>query len=279
MGSVDIERQRPNVFWMEQLGATVVPVEHGTKRLKDAVTAALQDWITNVDDSYYLLGSALGPHPYPSMVRDFQNIVGLEVREQLQEAEGRLPDCLIACVGGGSNSIGLFNPFLDEPRVRMIGVEAGGRGIGRIGDHASRLQGGEQVGVVEGYKSYFLQDADGQIQPTHSVSAGLDYAGIGPEHALLFSKGRVEYRYATDTEVLEAFQTLAKTEGIFPALESAHAIAETIKLAPTLSHDKLIVVNVSGRGDKDIFIVGEALGDERWRAYLRRQSETKPRVE
>ncbi len=273
MGTIDVERQRPNVFWMEQLGATVVPVEHGTQRLKDAVTGALQDWITHVDDSYYLLGSALGPHPYPSMVRDFQNIVGLEVKEQLQEAEGKLPDYLIACVGGGSNAIGLFNTFLDTPSVHMIGVEAGGRGITHVGDHATRLQGEEHEGVVEGYKSYFLQNEDGQIQPTHSISAGLDYAGIGPEHALLFSKGRVTYHYATDQEVLHAFQTLARTEGIFAALESSHAVAEAIKLAPTLTKDELIVINISGRGDKDIFIIGEALGDERWRSYLRRQSE------
>jgi len=272
MGSIDVERQRPNVFWMEQLGAKVVSVEHGTKRLKDAVTAALQDWITNVDDSYYLLGSALGPHPYPSMIRDFQNIVGLEVKEQIMEAENRLPDYLIACVGGGSNAIGLFNPFLDEKKIKMIAVEAGGRGIEKIGDHATRLQGKERVGVVEGYKSYFLQNKDGQIQNTHSISAGLDYAGIGPEHALLFTKDRVKYTYATDKEVLSAFKTLAKEEGIFPALESAHAIAEAIKLAPKLEKDKIIVVNVSGRGDKDIFIVAEAIGDKQWKDYLRRQS-------
>ncbi len=269
MGAVDVERQRPNVFWMEQLGATVVSVEHGSKRLKDAVTAALQDWIAHPQDTYYLLGSALGPHPFPSMVRDFQNVVGLEVREQHEAAEGRLPDYLIACVGGGSNAIGLFNTFLDKPNVRMIAVEAGGRGVERIGDHAVRLQGQGKLGIVEGYKSFFLANEDGQIQPTHSVSAGLDYAGIGPEHARLFQAGRVKYTYATDDEVLRAFTRLAKTEGIFPALESAHAVAEAIKLAPTLPNDKTIVVNVSGRGDKDIFIVAEAFGDERWKEYLR----------
>jgi len=272
MGSVDVERQRPNVFWIEQLGAKVISVEHGTKRLKDAVTAALQDWITNVDDSYYLLGSALGPHPYPSMVRDFQNIVGLEVKEQIMEAESRLPDYLVACVGGGSNAIGLFNPFLDEKKIKMIAVEAGGRGIEKIGEHAARLQGNEKVGVVEGYKSYFLQNKDGQIQNTHSISAGLDYAGIGPEHALLFANDRVKYTYATDKEVLDAFKTLAREEGIFPALESAHAIAEAIKLAPKLEKNKIIVVNVSGRGDKDIFIVAQAFEDKQWKDYLRRQS-------
>ncbi len=273
MGSVDVARQRPNVFWMEQLGAQVIPVEHGTKRLKDAVTAALQDWIANIDDSYYLLGSALGPHPYPSMVRDFQSIVGLEVKEQLQEQAGRLPDYLIACVGGGSNAIGLFNAFLEDKDVIMIGVAAGGRDAAKAGEHAARLSGDSKVGIVEGYKSYFLQNGDGQIQPTHSVSAGLDYAGIGPEHAILFEAGRVKYTYATDKEVISAFLLLAKTEGIFPALESAHAVAEVIKLAPTLDVDKIIVVNISGRGDKDIFIVGRALGDQRWLEYLRQQSE------
>ena len=272
MGSIDVARQRPNVFWMEQLGAQVIPVEHGTKRLKDAVTATLQDWIANVDDSYYLLGSALGPHPYPSMVRDFQSIIGLEVKEQLQEQAGRLPDYLIACVGGGSNAIGLFNAFLEDKDVVMIGVEAGGRDVAKIGEHAARLSGDSQVGIVEGYKSYFLQNHDGQIQPTHSVSAGLDYAGIGPEHATLFEAGRVKYTYATDQEVISAFQLLTKTEGIFPALESAHAVAEVIKLAPTLTADKIIVVNISGRGDKDIFIVGRALGDKRWLEYLRQQA-------
>lgn len=272
MGEVDVARQRLNVFFMEQLGATVAPVSHGTKRLKDAVTAALQDWITNVDASYYLLGSALGPHPYPSMIRDFQSIIGLEVREQLQAQAGRLPDYLIACVGGGSNAIGLFNAFFEDKEVKMIAVEAGGRGVARPGEHAARFQTGGAVGVVEGYKSYFLQDSDGQIQPTHSISAGLDYAGIGPEHALLHDKNRVQYAFATDKEVLNAFQTLAKIEGIFPALESAHAVAEAIKLAPTLGADKIIVVNISGRGDKDVFIVAKALGDKAWLEYLRREA-------
>jgi len=272
MGSVDVKRQRSNVFWMEQLGAKVVSVEHGTKRLKDAVTAALQDWIKNVDNSYYLLGSALGPHPYPSMVRDFQNIVGLEVKEQILSYESRLPDYLIACVGGGSNAIGLFNPFLENKKIKMIGVEAGGKGVSKKGKHAIRLQGDGSVGVVEGYKSYFIQDKDGQIEPTHSISAGLDYAGIGPEHARLFEEGRVKYTFATDKEVLEAFKELAQTEGIFPALESAHAIAEAIKLAPTLNKNKIIVINLSGRGDKDIFIAAEALGDNDWKDFLRDQA-------
>ncbi|MFA6393840.1 MAG: tryptophan synthase subunit beta [Patescibacteria group bacterium] len=270
MGKVDYHRQRPNVFWMEQLGAEVIPVLHGTQRLKDAVTATLQDWIENVDDTYYLLGSALGPHPYPSMVRDFQTIVGLEVKKQLKENYGvNRPDCVIACVGGGSNAIGIFNPYLDDRKVKLIGVEAGGRGIKKIGDHATRLQKNQKLGVVEGYKSYFIQDGDGQIQNTHSISAGLDYSGIGPEHGLLYLKGRVEYKYATDKEVLAAFKLLARTEGIIPALESAHAVAYAIKLAPKLSKNKTIVINLSGRGDKDIFIVAEALKDERWKEYLK----------
>ncbi len=268
MGEVDIARQRPNVFWMEQLGAEVIPVSFGTRRLKDAVMAALQDYMKNYQDSHYLLGSALGPHPYPTMVRDFQSIVGAEVKEQLQKAEGRGPDYLVACVGGGSNAIGLFAPFLADDSVEMIGVEAGGRGS-EPGENAARLQGNGSVGVAEGYKSYFLQDEDGQLLPTHSIAAGLDYGGIGPQHAELFHRGRVRYTAVNDAEALVAFQLLAKTEGIFPALESAHAVAETIKLAPTLAPDKIIVVNLSGRGDKDIFIVAEALGDAKWKEYLK----------
>ncbi len=270
MGKVDYHRQRPNVFWMEQLGAEVIPVLHGTQRLKDAVTATLQDWIENVDDTYYLLGSALGPHPYPSMVRDFQTIVGLEVKKQLKENYNiKKPDYIVACVGGGSNAIGIFNPYLDDKQVKLIGVEAGGRGIAKVGDHATRLQKNQKLGVVEGYKSFFIQNADGQIQNTHSISAGLDYSGIGPEHGLLYLKGRVEYKYATDKEVIAAFKLLARTEGIIPALESAHAAAYAIKLAPKLSKNKTVVINLSGRGDKDIFIVAEALKDEKWKEYLK----------
>jgi tryptophan synthase beta chain len=275
MGAVDVERQRPNVFWMEQLGATVIPVEYGTRRLKDAVMAALQDWIADSHDAYYLLGSALGPHPYPSMVRDFQSIVGLEVRDQIQEFENKKPDYVIACVGGGSNAIGIFNTFLDDEEVILIGVEAGGKGIEKTGDHAVRLKESGEVGVVEGYKSYFLQDEDGQVAPTHSISAGLDYAGIGPEHALLFEQGRVQYEFVSDEEVLSAFQMLAKSEGIFPALESAHAVAYAIQLAPTLDTEKIIVVNLSGRGDKDLFIVGEEFGGEAWKEYLRSRSQSR----
>ena len=271
MGAIDVDRQRPNVFWMEQLGAEVVPVEYGDQRLKDAVMAAIQDWAANTTDSYYLLGSALGPHPYPSMVRDFQNIIGLEVREQLEKEEGRLPDYLIACVGGGSNAMGLFNTFLEDD-VEMIGVEAGGKGDG-VGENAVRLSGNGSPGIVEGYKTFFLQTEEGHVAGTQSVSAGLDYAGIGPQHAHLFEQGRVTYRSADEEAVLSAFQMLAKTEGIFPALESSHAVAEAIRLAPTLSKDKVIVVNVSGRGDKDMFTIGEQFGDEKWKEYLKKKSQ------
>jgi tryptophan synthase beta chain len=270
MGKVDYDRQRPNVFWMEKLGATVIPVMHGTQRLKDAVTAALQDWITNVDESYYLLGSALGPAPYPSIVRDFQTVVGLEVQDQLLKYISRdYPDYVVACVGGGSNAIGIFNSFLDNDKVSLIGVEAGGKGIENFGQHAARLQTQPQKGVIEGYKSYFLQDEDGQVQNTHSISAGLDYAGIGPQHAYLYQQGRVKYEYVTDKEVLEAFGILASEEGIIPALESTHAIAYTLKLAAKLPKDKSIVVNLSGRGDKDIFIVAQALEDKGWEEFIK----------
>lgn len=268
MGEVDVERQRPNVFWMEQLGARVVPVRFGTKTLKDAVNAALKDWITNVKDTHYLLGSTVGPHPYPSINRDFQQVVGMEVKEQIKKREGRLPDYLIACVGGGSNAMGLFYRFLEDYDVRLIGVEAGGEGIEKIGKHAVRFQGGK-VGVVEGYKSLFLQDKYGNIEKTHSVSAGLDYPGIGPQLAYLGELGRVKFGYATDKEVIEAYKVLAKTEGIICALESAHAVAYAIKLAPKLTKEKIIVVNLSGRGDKDIFIVAEAVGDKNWKEFLR----------
>lgn len=251
MGAVDIKRQAPNVFWMKELGAEVVEANHGSGTLKDAVTSALQDWMNDPSESYYLLGSALGPHPYPTMVRDFQSIIGLEVSQQLEH----LPDYLVACVGGGSNAIGLFNAFIDEPTVQLIGVEAGGRGVNTIGDHAARLAHDPKVGVVEGYKSFFLQDRDGNLQATHSISAGLDYPGIGPEHAYLHSIGRASYVSVNDTEAREAVTTLAHLEGIIPALESAHAVAYALKLAPTLSKDKTMVVNISGRGDKDYFIL------------------------
>jgi len=271
MGARDADRQRPNVFWMETLGAEVIPVHHGGKRLKDAVNAAIKDWITNVRDSHYLLGSCLGPHPFPEINRYFQTIVGEEIKAQLQDQQGVLPDYVIACVGGGSNAIGAFNEFLEDESVQLIGVEAGGQGS-EVGQHAARFQGG-RVGVVEGYKSYWLQDEHGQVQDTVSISAGLDYAGIGPLHALLHDRGRVQYTSATDKEVLEAVKTLAETEGILSALESAHALVEAIKLAPTLDKDKTIVVNLSGRGEKDLFIFGRHLSSNSFREFIERYAE------
>lgn len=267
MGEVDIERQRPNVFLMEQLGAKVIPVSFGNKTLKDAVNAALKDWIENVKDTHYLLGSVVGPHPYPTMTADFQSIIGKEIKKQLLKEEKRLPDYIVACVGGGSNAIGVFGKFIKEKSVKLIGIEAGGKGK-KIGQHASRFNGGS-VGVVEGYKSYFLQNDDGQIQKTHSISAGLDYAGIGPQLAYLKEEGRVRFESVKDKEVLAAFEILAKTEGIISALESAHAVAYAIKLAPTLTKDKIIVVNLSGRGDKDLFIVAKTLKDEGFMDFLK----------
>jgi tryptophan synthase beta chain len=253
MGTVDIQRQQSNVFRMKLLGAEVRPVDTGSRTLKDAINEAIRDWITHIDDTHYLLGSALGPHPYPTLVRDFQSVIGRETREQILEAEGRLPDVLVACVGGGSNAIGLFHPFLADAGVEMVGVEAGGRGIAS-GEHAARfadpLRG--RIGVLHGTRSFVLQDEHGQIAATHSVSAGLDYPSVGPEHALLRDQGRVRYTYATDEEALEAFHLLCRLEGIIPALESAHAVAEVIKLAPTLGAGRLIVCNLSGRGDKDL---------------------------
>jgi len=258
MGTEDMRRQALNVFRMRLLGAEVRGVDSGTRTLKDAINEALRDWVTNVHDTYYLLGSALGPHPYPLMVRHFQSVIGREAREQFLEKEGRLPDLLIACVGGGSNAIGLFHPFLDDAKVRMIGVEAGGRGT-TLGEHAARLLNEGRVGVLQGTKSYLLQDEHGQIATTHSVSAGLDYASIGPEHAFLHDSGRVDYASASDEEALAAFRLLAETEGIIPALESSHAIAHVVKIAPTMSSDRTIIVNLSGRGDKDVNTVAEEL--------------------
>jgi len=266
MGAVDIARQRPNVFLMEQLGAKVVPVLTGSQTLKDAVNATLKDLIENVNDTHYVIGSVLGPHPYPTMNRDFQKIVGQEIKKQTKEFENKLPDYVIACVGGGSNAMGAFYNFIKEKSVKLIGVEAGGRGK-KIGDHAVRFSGGS-VGVVEGYKSYFLQDSDGQLQKTHSISAGLDYPGIGPELAFLHDKKRVEFVSVSDQETLQAVKTLAHLEGIIPALESAHAVAHAIKLAPKLSKEKIIVVNLSGRGDKDLFILAEAFKDKSFYKFL-----------
>jgi tryptophan synthase beta chain len=258
MGAVDCERQALNVYRMRMLGAEVVPVHAGQRTLKEAVNEAMRDWVTHVRSTHYILGTAYGAHPYPVMVRNFHRVIGDEARRQILEQEERLPDLLIACVGGGSNAIGLFYPFLNDAGVRMIGVEAGGLGI-LPEQHAARFHGGS-LGVLQGTRSYILQDEHGQIQMTHSVSAGLDYAAVGPEHAWLHDQGRVEYAYATDDKALEAFIRLARTEGIIPALESAHAVAEAIRIAPTLSPEDLIVVNLSGRGDKDVMQVAEKVG-------------------
>ena len=258
MGRVDMERQALNVFRMELMGTEVRGVDAGSKTLKEALNEAMRDWVTNVDSTHYILGSALGTHPYPEMVREFQKVIGTESRSQIMEKEGRLPDRLIACVGGGSNSIGLFYPYVEDTGVRMIGVEAGGRGIAS-GEHAARFQGGT-LGVLQGCMTYLLQDDDGQIELTHSVSAGLDYAAIGPEHSYLREIGRAEYTYADDTEALAAFQRLSELEGIIPALESAHAIAYCLREAPGVSKDEIWVVSLSGRGDKDVQQVARIMG-------------------
>ncbi len=258
MGAVDVARQASNVFRMKMLGASVVPVQSGTKTLKDAMNEALRDWVTNVATTFYCIGTAAGPHPYPAMVRDFQSVIGSETREQMLAAEGRLPDSLIAAIGGGSNAIGLFHPFLDDPSVRMWGVEAAGHGLSTA-QHAASLTGGKP-GVLHGNRTYLLMDEDGQIKDAHSISAGLDYPGIGPEHAWLHDTGRVTYISATDDEALSAFQLCSKLEGIIPALEPAHALAKVIELAPTLPKDHLMVMNLCGRGDKDIPQVAEILG-------------------
>jgi tryptophan synthase beta chain len=260
MGTEDMRRQALNVFRMELLGAEVREVNAGSRTLKDAINEALRDWVTNVEDTYYLLGSALGPHPYPRMVRDFQTIIGREARAQILEKRGRLPDMLVACVGGGSNSIGMFHPFLGDESVRMVGVEAGGRSS-ELGEHAARFNrnGGGRPGVLQGTMSYLLQDEHGQIATTHSISAGLDYPSIGPEHAFLHDSGRVEYTSVSDAEALDAFQNLSRLEGIIPALESAHAVAHAITVASELNSDQLVMVNLSGRGDKDVNTVQENL--------------------
>jgi len=268
MGEVDIARQQPNVFRMKLVGTEVRPVSTGSQTLKDAINEAIRDWVTNVESTHYLLGSALGPHPYPTMVRDFQSVIGREARAQILEAEGRLPDLLMACVGGGSNSIGLFHPFIEDENVDMLGVEAGGSGI-ESGKHAARFApppanssvGVEaRLGVLHGTKSYVLQTADGQIAETHSISAGLDYPSVGPEHAWLRDQERAGYTYVTDDEALEAVKILSEMEGIIPALESAHAVAEVVKRAPTMPKDSLIIVNLSGRGDKDLDVIMRELG-------------------
>jgi tryptophan synthase beta chain len=260
MGAKDMERQKPNVFRMKLLGAEIIPVTAGNGTLKDAMNEALRDWVTNVADTYYLIGTAAGPHPFPMMVRDFQSVIGTETKAQMQEREGRQPDTLVACIGGGSNAIGLFHPFLADKNVALIGVEAAGKGL-KTHEHAASLSVGTP-GVLHGCRTYLLQTDDGQIEEAHSISAGLDYPGIGPEHAWLKDSNRVHYVSATDAEALDAFQTLALLEGILPALEPAHALAHVIRLAPQLPPDHLLVMNLCGRGDKDIFTVAEALGGD-----------------
>ncbi len=258
MGETDVERQKPNVFRMKLLGAEIVPVSSGTGTLKDAMNEALRDWVTHVDDTFYCIGTAAGPHPYPELVRDFQSVIGREARAQIQEREGRLPDVLMACIGGGSNAIGLFHPFLEDEGVRLIGVEASGHGLDS-GQHAAALNGGAP-GILHGNKTYLLQTDDGQIVDAHSISAGLDYPGIGPEHAFLHDTGRAEYLTCTDEEALEAFQLCSRLEGIIPALEPSHALARVGSVADALGKDGLIILNMCGRGDKDVFSVADALG-------------------
>lgn len=258
MGATDVERQKPNVFRMRLLGAEVRPVTSGAGTLKDAMNEALRDWVANVENTYYLIGTVAGPHPYPAMVRDFQSVIGEETKQQMRAAEGRLPDACVACIGGGSNAMGLFHPFLDDPSVRLIGVEAAGRGLDTH-QHAASLSRG-RPGVLHGNRTYLLQDEDGQIEEAHSISAGLDYPGIGPEHSWLHEMGRVEYVAATDEAALDAFQLCTRTEGIIPALEPAHALAHVATIAPAMAKDEIIVMNLCGRGDKDIFTVAEHLG-------------------
>ena len=258
MGSEDVRRQSSNVYRMKLLGATVVPVESGSKTLKDALNEAMRDWVTNVENTFYIIGTVAGPHPYPMIVRDFNSVVGTELREQMPELIGRQPDAIIACVGGGSNAIGAFYPYIKDLSVRLIGVEAGGLGVD-TGKHAAPLASGKP-GVLHGNRTYLMQDHDGQIIETHSISAGLDYPGVGPEHSLLKDMGRAEYVVANDDEALEAFHTLTKLEGIMPALESAHAVAHAVKIAPDMSKDQVLLVNLSGRGDKDMHTVAQASG-------------------
>jgi tryptophan synthase beta chain len=260
MGSVDVERQKPNVFRMQMLGAEVRPVVSGAKTLKDAMNEALRDWVTNVDSTFYCIGTVAGPHPYPMMVREFQSIIGRETRDQMLQAEGRLPDSLIACIGGGSNAMGLFHPFLDDTQIEIYGVEAAGHGL-LTGLHAASIAGG-RPGVLHGNRTYLLMDDDGQIKEAHSISAGLDYPGIGPEHSWLNDMGRVTYLSATDEEALAAFQLCSRLEGIIPALEPAHALAKVMELAPNKPRDHLMVVNLSGRGDKDLASVADYLGSK-----------------
>ncbi len=272
MGAVDVERQRPNVFWMERMGATVVPVTDGTQILKDAINEAFRDWVSNMDTTHYVLGTACGPHPFPEMVTWFQSIIGQEARRQILETEGCLPKRLFACVGGGSNAMGLFSGFLDDP-VELVGVEAGGKGIDS-GEHASRLCAKDaSIGVAQGYKTYFLQNSDGQMQETHSIAAGLDYVGVSPILSHFKEAGKARFEAATDREVVDAVSLTMRKEGLIPALESAHAFARAFKEAPQMSPDEVIVINQSGRGDKDIFTVADAFGDPAWQEFIKHKAE------
>jgi len=273
MGEVDVARQRPNVFWMEQLGATVVPVKDGSRTLKDAINEALRDWATNMDTTHYVLGTVCGPHPYPEMVAYFQSTIGTEAKDQILGQAGRLPHRVYACVGGGSNALGIFQGFFDDSEVELVGVEAGGEGL-ESGRHASRLASADgSVGVAQGYKTYFLQNDDGQMLETHSVAAGLDYIGVSPILAAYYEQGRIRFEAATNNEVLEATRFTMKKEGIIPALESAHALACVFREAPRMSADDVILVNLSGRGDKDIFTIADALGDESWKRFITTKAE------
>lgn len=273
MGEVDVRRQRPNVFWMEQLGATVVPVTEGSRTLKDAINEAFRDWVTNMDTTHYVLGTACGPHPFPEMVTYFQSIIGKEAREQMKSIVGGLPNRVYACVGGGSNAMGIFSGLLQDPNVELVGVEAGGRGPG-VGNHAARLGLKDAtVGVAQGYKTYFLQNDEGQMQDTHSVAAGLDYVGVSPILADLHEMNRVRFESVTDQEVVAALQTTVRSEGLIPALESSHAFAQAYKEAPTMSPDEVILINQSGRGDKDIFTIADAVGDPKWREFIFQKAE------
>ncbi|OGH00201.1 MAG: tryptophan synthase subunit beta [Candidatus Lambdaproteobacteria bacterium RIFOXYD1_FULL_56_27] len=272
MGAVDVARQRPNVFWMEKLGATVVSVTQGSQTLKDAINEAFRDWAGNMDDTHYCMGTACGPHPFPEMVSWFQSIIGTEARVQIEKTAGKLPDRVFACVGGGSNAMGLFSGFLADKAVELVGVEAGGKGL-ETGHHAARLASKDgRLGIAQGYKTLFLQDEDGQMKETHSVAAGLDYVGVSPILAHLKDQGRVRFEAATDVEVMAAVELLVRNEGIIPALESSHALAQAFKEAPTLSKDQVILVNLSGRGDKDIFTIADAFGDQKWRKFIQEKA-------
>ncbi len=273
MGEVDVERQRPNVFWMEQLGATVVPVTEGSRTLKDAINEAFRDWVSNMDDTHYVLGTACGPHPFPEMVSYFQSVIGSEARRQVLAKTGRLPKRVYACVGGGSNALGIFSGFLDDREVELVGVEAGGKGL-HTGQHAARLASRDaSVGVAQGYKTYFLQDADGQMNETHSVAAGLDYVGVSPILAHFHQTGRARFEAATDAEVVAALRLTLRKEGLIPALESSHAFAQAFKEAPSLSPEDVILINQSGRGDKDIFTIADAFHDPKWEAFIQKKAE------